>query len=79
MGTWGNGVWQDDVSVDLVLQFEQFLTQGGAPEEAVQELLLGPPWGWGDQDGDAVQILALSALALQHGALRSDLRERPLR
>ena len=34
--------------------------------------------GWGDQDDDVVQVLALAALALQHGVLAPALRDRAI-
>lgn len=78
MGAWGNGVWQDDVAHDLLVKFEGLLKQGRTPNEAVQATLAEPPWQWGDQDDDVVQILALAALALQHGVLNSALRDRAI-
>jgi hypothetical protein len=78
MGAWGNGVWQDDVAADVILRFDQLLAEGTTPEEAVQQLLVNPPWGWGDQDDDAVQVLALAALALRHGVLSPVLRNRAI-
>jgi hypothetical protein len=78
MGTWGIGVWQDDVARDVIRAFEDLLKQGRTPIEAVQNLLEDPPWGWGDQDDDVVQILALAALALQQGVLASALRDRAI-
>ncbi len=78
MGAWGNGVWQDDVAHDVILRFEQLLAEGRTPGEAVQQILLDPPWGWGDQDDDVVQVLALAALALQQGVLDTALRDRAI-
>ncbi len=78
MGAWGNGIWQDDVALDVVTMFEELLAEGRTPSEAVQVIFVAPPWGWGDQDDDAVQVLALAALALQHGVLDPDLRDRAI-
>jgi hypothetical protein len=78
VGAWGSGVWQDDVAHDIILRFEQLLTEGRTPGEAVQDILLDPPWGWGDQDDDAVQVLALAALALRHGVLDSALHNQAI-
>jgi hypothetical protein len=78
MGTWGIGVWQDDVTADVIRAFADLLKQGRTPVEAVQNILEDPPWGWGDQDDDVVQILALAALALQQGVLDSALRARAI-
>jgi len=78
VGNWGNGVWQDDVADDVILSFEELLAGGRTPREAVQAVLADPPWGWGDQDDDAVQVLAIAALALQHGVLDPALRDRAI-
>jgi hypothetical protein len=78
MSAWGNGVWQDDVAHDVVLRLDQLLMQGRTAEEAVQNIVLDPPWGWGDQDDDAVQVLALAALAVRHGVLGSALRNQAI-
>src|SRR5262249_44019103 len=65
VGNWGNGVWQDDGAAEVILMFKELLEGGRTPREAVQGVLADPPWGWGDQDDDAVQVLAIAALALQ--------------
>lgn len=78
MGTWGNGVWQDDVAQDVIVGFKRLLAEDCTPGEAVQQILLDPPGGWGDQDDDAVQVLALAALALQVGVLEIALRDRAI-
>lgn len=78
MGTWGIGVWQDDVAGDVVGVFEDLLESGNTAAQAVEAVLLDPPWGWDDEDDEVVQILALAALALQHRVLASGLRDRAL-
>lgn len=78
MGTWGTGIWQDDVAQDVILRFDQLLMKGRTAGEAVQDILVDPPWGWGDPDDDGVQILALAALALRHGVLSLALRDRAI-
>ncbi len=78
MGNWGNGVWQDDVADDVILKFDGLLEEGNSPIEAVRRVLEDPPYRWGDWDDDAVQILAIAALALQHGVLDPALRDRAI-
>jgi hypothetical protein len=78
VGNWGNGVWQDDVADDVILRFQELLEDGRTPREAVQGVLADPPWGWGDQDDDVVQVLAIAALAVQHGVLDPALRDRAI-
>jgi hypothetical protein len=48
MGTWGIGVWQDDVARDVIRAFEDLLKHGKTPVEAVHTILVDPPWRWGD-------------------------------
>lgn len=74
MGNWGIGIWQDDVADDVVIMFDELIDAGAIPLEVVNRVLMDPPWGWGDSDDEPVQVLALAALALQHGALRQPLR-----
>jgi hypothetical protein len=78
MGAWGNGVWQDDVAHDAIAMFEELREDGYDAQEALQRVLADPPWGWGDRGDDAVQILAIAALALQHGVLDPALRDRAI-
>lgn len=78
MGTWGNGVWQDDVAADLIVMFEDLLVGGSTAAQAVEHALAHPPWGWCDEDDSVVQVLALAALALQYGALDPQLRDQAL-
>lgn len=78
MGAWGIGVWQDDVAADVIKMFQELLGEGKTPRGAVQAVLVDPPWRWGDLDDDAVQVLALAALALEHGVLDPALRDRAI-
>jgi hypothetical protein len=59
----------------VIRTFQELLEDGKTPREAIQGVLADPPWGWGDQDDDAVQVLAIAALALQHGVLDPALRD----
>jgi hypothetical protein len=76
MGTWGIGVWQDDVAADVVVMFADLLQEGYTAAQAVQHVLDDPPWGWEDEEDAAVQLLAVTAIALQHGVLEAALRDR---
>jgi hypothetical protein len=78
MSAWGIGVWQDDMADDVVLMFNDLCEEGYDAREALRRVMADPPWGWGDVDGDAAQILALAALALQHGVLDPALRDRAI-
>jgi hypothetical protein len=74
MSAWGTEVWQDDTADDVLIMFEDLLEAGATPTEAIRLIILRPPYGWGDDDDEPVQILALAALALKYGILTSTIR-----
>jgi hypothetical protein len=74
MGAWGTEVWQDDTADDVLIMFERLLEAGATPREAVRLIILHPPYGWGDDDDEPVQILALAALALKYEMLTPTIR-----
>jgi hypothetical protein len=78
VGAWGIGVWEDDAAHDVILLFDKLREAGSSVREALQRVLAHPPYGWGIRDDDAVQILAIAALALQHGMLDPSLRDRAI-
>ena len=78
MNAWGVGVWEDDAAHDVILLFDQLRQAGSSAREALQRVLADPPYAWGIRDDDAVQILAIAALALQHGLLDPSLRDRAI-
>jgi hypothetical protein len=78
MSAWGVGVWENDAADDVVLMFEDLCEAGGSAQEALRRVLARPPYGWGIRDDDAVQILAIAALALQHGVLDPAVRDQAI-
>jgi hypothetical protein len=68
MSAWGTEVWQDDTADDVLIGFERLLEASATPGEAVRLIILHPPYGWGDDDDEPVQILALAALAITYKA-----------
>jgi hypothetical protein len=78
MGTWGIGVWQDDVAADVIVMFDDLLENGSTAVQAVEGVVTDPPRGWKDEDDEVVQVLALAALAIEHGVLDPQLRDRAL-
>jgi len=63
MGAWGNGIMQDDVAADVQIVFDN------------------PPWpldGPCQADDACTTYMALAALQLEHGSLRSDIREKAM-
>jgi hypothetical protein len=78
MGTWGIGVWQDDVAADLIVQFDELLEHGSTAVQAIEGILADPPRGWEGTDDGVVQALALAAMAIEYGVLEPTLRDRAL-
>lgn len=72
MGTWGVGLFQDDVAMDVRNAFDDALAQGLTPGQAADDILANPPWPLDDFDDGPVIWLALAALLLREGALRDD-------
>lgn len=74
MGTWGTGIFDDDVAVDVRGEYEEARETGLSPEAAARQVLET----WGDQlddmdDGPIVWI-ALAATQLEEGAILDDVR-----
>jgi hypothetical protein len=78
VGTWGIGVWQDDVAADVLTTFEDLRDEGYSATRAIRTIVKDPPWGWDDAEDSAVQMLAIVTLALQQGVLDAKLQQRGL-
>ena len=78
MGTWGPGILQDDVAVDVQLMFEDALAAGMSVEQASRHVLRNRGLNINDYDDGPVIFLALAALQLQHRALDPRVRDRAL-
>jgi hypothetical protein len=78
MGTWGAGIFDDDVARDVQEQFDSIRQQGYSVSAATQQILKDPPWGSDDDEDAAVTYLALAALQLAHGELEPTLREKAI-
>src|SRR5438093_358889 len=73
MGTWGTGLFEDDVAADAQAMFEEAVGAGASPASAAEQVM--DEWGEAAQDPDdgPVLVLALASLLLDHGV-----REHPL-
>lgn len=78
MGTWGTGIFDDDVAVDVKVMFEEDLKRGYSVSDTTRHILSDPPWSFEDEEDTAVMVLALAGLQLEHDALDHAIRERAI-
>ena len=75
MGTWGAGIFSDDIALDAREDWLDLVRSGVAPEDAERRLANGFS---DDAQARDVTILALAAVAWRHGRLSESLRVRAL-
>lgn len=77
MGTWGTGVFDDDVALDLRDIFEDALARGSTPVQAADAALreMGED-AMEDSDDGPVIVFALTSVLLDRGLTRHPLFER---
>lgn len=78
MGSWGTGIFDDDVALDIRGEFEDALAEGMSVEEATSRIL--ESWREaveGPDDGSTIS-LALAALQLEHERVQPAVRDRAL-
>jgi hypothetical protein len=78
MGTWGNGILQDDGADDVRVAFEDARAKWLSIKDATQRVLNIFRRELDDEDDGCRVILALAALQLQAGILTSDIRQRAI-
>jgi hypothetical protein len=78
MGTWGAGIFDDDVALDVRATFEDALSAGLNVAEAIQKVLEELAEAVEDEDDGPVVYLALSALQLEQGEVQPDIRDKAL-
>jgi hypothetical protein len=87
MGTWGQGIFQDDLAADVRAAWEAALAEGLGTDEATARVIrsVRPPRGpnlgqFRDsfEDDDKVFWLALAAAQSERGRLQPEIRERAL-
>jgi hypothetical protein len=77
MGSWGSGIFDDDLASDLRDEWQDALERGSSPEEATSKLLAGVGSEVADdQDDGPVFWIALATLQLDAGALQRTVAER---
>jgi hypothetical protein len=78
MGTWGAGIFENDVALDIRDDFEQDVADGLNVYEATRKAL--EEWGEAldDMDNGPVIYLALAALQVECGEVYRSIREKAL-
>ena len=78
MGTWGTGLYSDDLASDLRADFKDLIGDGLSPEAALDQLKREHAAVLKDQDEEPVFWLALADTAWKLGLLPSELRDRAI-
>lgn len=78
MGRWGPGLFDDDIALDVVRDFEQALEDDLDVFEAAHQIIAHPPWDLEDDDTGPIIYLALAALQLEYGVIQPEIRDRAL-
>src|SRR5688500_11461602 len=79
MGTWGTGIFADDVACDVRDQYLDAIAAGDRDDDVTDRLV--QEWtGTGVPDDDEAPVfwLALAATQWEYGRLRRDVKERAL-
>jgi hypothetical protein len=67
LGTWGSGIFEDDLALDVRDAFEGAVERGQGPEGAAEEVLHEFEDSANDMDEGPVVFLALASLLLDNG------------
>lgn len=78
MGTWGVGIFEDDLAADIQSQFEIELEAGSSPSVACQAVLCASTEILSDRDQAPIVHLALASLLLDNGVSRHEELNRAL-
>ena len=78
MGTWGYGIFENDIAVDVRLMFEDEIDGGSGVEEATKHVLAECVDYLEDMDDSVQAWLALAALQLEQGSVQDPIRKKAL-
>src|SRR5207245_3714660 len=78
MGTWGYGIFENDVAVDVRLMFEDEIDGGSSVEEATKHVLAECVDYLEDMDDSVQAWLALASLQLEQGSVQDPIRKKAL-
>ena len=78
MGTWGTGIFDDDLAADIQGDFDQALEDGLTVKEATQRVIEAYQEVLEDEDEGPVVYLALATLQLEQDELQPEIRKKAL-
>lgn len=79
MGTWGCGLFEDDLSLDIQSEFEEYVEEGLSVEDATVSILENyEDVIEEDESETAVIYLALASLQLDNKCLEDSIRQKAL-
>ncbi len=78
MGTWGHGIFDNDIALDMRGEFEEALAEGLDAHAATQRVIATYEESFEDFDEAPMVRLALAGLQLEHGSLEPWVRHQAL-
>jgi hypothetical protein len=75
MGTWGTGLFEDDLALDIKDMFKELIKDGQTVQEAISTVLEEFEDALEDFDEGATVVLALCSLGEEKGCITEELRD----
>jgi Domain of unknown function (DUF4259) len=66
MGAWGTGLFEDDLALDIKLDFESYMDEGISMKEIIKRIIDDYEEEINDKDEGPIVYLVLAALQLEH-------------
>jgi hypothetical protein len=78
VGTWGTGIFDDDLASDVRAAYLEALTAGASAEEAAQQAQSKFAHALQDEDESLVFWFSIASIQAQYGAITNTVRQRTL-
>jgi hypothetical protein len=78
MGTWGAGIFDDDISLDVQAEYEEAIEDGLSVKKATNLILEIYEDVLSDDDEGPMVFLALAAIQLEKGHIQEKIKEKAL-
>jgi len=78
MGAWGAGIFEDDLALDVKLDFEAYLDQGLSIREATKMILEDYEIELEDEDEQVIIYYVLAALQLEQGKVLESIKKKAI-